>query len=159
MVSQAVGKISSSQGIAPMNPTKKTGLNVIWPNVLCGWTCENNHPSVYYGEIASGNWVMADPKCGIILRDSHDIRCFETEAAGLMNHFPCLVIRGICHYCDDYKNDIWQPYAAAMAAAYAKDLLRIIKPLDVENRRVVPEVLGDIRQDLDGLKASVKRGK
>ncbi|KAL4786822.1 purine and uridine phosphorylase [Aspergillus varians] len=103
---------------------------------------ENNHPSVHYGEIASGSSVMTDPQMRDKLRDSHDVRCFETEAAGLMDHFPCLIIRGICDYCDDHKNDIWQPYAAVVAAAYAKDLLRIIKPLDVENARVVLEVLG-----------------
>ena len=31
-----------------------------------------------------------------------------------------LVIRGICDYCDDKKNDAWQGYAAVAAAAYAR---------------------------------------
>ena len=48
------------------------------------------------------------------------------EAAGLMDSFPCLVIRGICDYADTHKNKEWQPYAAATAAAYAKELLRTI---------------------------------
>jgi nucleoside phosphorylase len=38
----------------------------------------------------------------------------------------CLVIRGICDYADSHKNKIWQPYAAAAAGAYAKELLFII---------------------------------
>jgi nucleoside phosphorylase len=42
------------------------------------------------------------------------------EAAGLMNHFPCLVIRGIRDYSDTHKNKEWQGYAAMAAAAYAK---------------------------------------
>ncbi|CAF9922088.1 hypothetical protein IMSHALPRED_005331 [Imshaugia aleurites] len=50
------------------------------------------------------------------------------EAAGLMDTFPCLVIRGICDYADSHKNDRWQPYAAATAAAYAKDLLLEMAP-------------------------------
>jgi nucleoside phosphorylase len=54
------------------------------------------------------------------------ILCFEMEAAGLMDHFPCLVIRGICDYCDSHKNKQWQEYAAATAAAYAKKLLSVI---------------------------------
>jgi nucleoside phosphorylase len=29
-----------------------------------------------------------------------DVLYFEMEAAGLMKHFPCLVIRGICNYSD-----------------------------------------------------------
>ncbi|KAL4893070.1 nucleoside phosphorylase domain-containing protein [Aspergillus ambiguus] len=48
------------------------------------------------------------------------IICFEMEAAGLMNTFPYLVIRGISDYADTHKNDDWQGYAAAAAAAYAK---------------------------------------
>lgn len=48
------------------------------------------------------------------------------EAAGLMNNFPCLVIRGICDYANSYKNKEWQPYAAGTAAAYAKELLLVI---------------------------------
>lgn len=49
------------------------------------------------------------------------------EAVGLMNHFLCMVIRGIRDYADPYKKKDWQGYAAMAAAAYAKDLLyRII---------------------------------
>ena len=33
--------------------------------------------------------------------------CVEMEAAGLMNDFPCIVIRGVCDYADSHKNDIW----------------------------------------------------
>jgi hypothetical protein len=49
--------------------------------------------------------------------------CFEIEAAGLINYFPCLIICGICDYADSYKNKEWQGYAAMVAAVYAKDLL------------------------------------
>jgi hypothetical protein len=48
-----------------------------------------------------------------------------------MNDFPCLVIRGICDYCDSHKNDKWQKYAAATAAAYAKELLNMMDVADV----------------------------
>ncbi|KAH0525890.1 hypothetical protein TsFJ059_009293 [Trichoderma semiorbis] len=58
--------------------------------------------------------------------NQHGIECFEMEAAGLMNNFQCLVIRGISDYADSHKNDIWKPYAAAIAAAYTKELLMII---------------------------------
>ncbi len=49
---------------------------------------------------------------------------FEMEAAGLMNEFPCLVIRGICDYADSHKNDDWQEYASTVAAAYAMSCSR-----------------------------------
>jgi hypothetical protein len=48
------------------------------------------------------------------------------EAAGLMNHFPCLVTRGICDYADSHKNKQWQGYAALAAAVYSKELLSAI---------------------------------
>ncbi|KAJ5909044.1 hypothetical protein N7495_001726 [Penicillium taxi] len=54
------------------------------------------------------------------------------EAAGLMNHFPCIVIRGICDYSDSHKNKEWQGYAAMVAAAYAKDLLLRVQPKRIE---------------------------
>ncbi|OJI97585.1 hypothetical protein ASPVEDRAFT_97965, partial [Aspergillus versicolor CBS 583.65] len=52
--------------------------------------------------------------------------CFEMEAVGLMDSFPCLVVRGILDYADSHKNDHWQGYAAATAAACAKELLEVI---------------------------------
>src|SRR5690606_36199559 len=31
--------------------------------------------------------------------------CVEMEPAGIMDCFPCLVIRGTCDYADSHKND------------------------------------------------------
>lgn len=50
-----------------------------------------------------------------------------------MDSFPCLVIRGICDYSDSHKNKIWQPYAAATAAAYAKALLLVIPGQEIHH--------------------------
>ena len=73
---------------------------------------------VHYGTIASGNQVIKDGVTRDMLSSElGGVLCFEMEAAGLMNDFPCLVIRGICDYADSHKNDQWQPYAAASAAA------------------------------------------
>lgn len=87
----------------------------------------HKYPMIHYGTMASGNKVI---KHGIT-RDSiaHDTgaACFEMEAAGLIDAgFPCLVVRGISDYADSHKNKQWQGYAAATAAAYAKELLSII---------------------------------
>lgn len=51
-----------------------------------------------------------------------NILCFEMEAAGALADFPCLVIRDISDYADSHKNDKWQGFAAAVAAAYARQL-------------------------------------
>jgi nucleoside phosphorylase len=83
----------------------------------------SSNPQVYYGLIASGNQVMKHGGTRDRLARELDILCFEMEAAGLIGGFPCLVIRGICDYSDSHKNRQWQEYAAATAAAYAKELL------------------------------------
>jgi len=58
------------------------------------------------------------------------VLCFEMEAAGLMNSFSCLVIRGICDYADTHKNKRWQPYAAAVAVACAKAVLLLVPTVE-----------------------------
>ncbi|KAL2844259.1 hypothetical protein BJX68DRAFT_277842 [Aspergillus pseudodeflectus] len=84
---------------------------------------DTTEPVIHYGLIASGNQVMKDAITRDRLKHDLDILCFEMEAAGLVNDFPCLVIRGISDYADSHKNDMWRYYAAATAAAYAKELL------------------------------------
>jgi nucleoside phosphorylase len=86
----------------------------------------SHHPCVHYGTIASGNQVIMDGVVRDQLAMEYDILCFEMEAAGLMNIFPCVVIRGISDYSDSHKNDRWKRYAAATAAAFGKELLRFI---------------------------------
>src|SRR6266702_2590586 len=70
------------------------------------------------------------------------VLCFEMEAAGLMNEFPCAVIRGICDYADSHKNKSWQPYAAATAAAATKELLLIIPAEEVAKTDVAGRITG-----------------
>jgi nucleoside phosphorylase len=92
-------------------------------------------PVVHYGTIASGSSLIKNGRQRDKLREKHGILCFEMEAAGLMNNFPCAVIRGICDYADSHKNKLWQPYAAATAAAYAKYLLSQIDPIEVPTKK------------------------
>jgi nucleoside phosphorylase len=97
---------------------------------------------VHYGTIASGNQVMRDGRTrDRVSKVLGGILCFEMEAAGLMNSFPCLVIRGICDYADSHKNKRWQAYAAGMAAACAKEVLSVIPPADVAKTCTVEETI------------------
>jgi nucleoside phosphorylase len=98
---------------------------------------------VHYGLIASGNQVVKNG----ILRDmlnqdlGGQVLCFEMEAAGLMNNFPCLVIRGICDYSDAHKNNVWQEHAAAVAGAFAKELLYHVQLSDIKGERAAAVIL------------------
>lgn len=86
-------------------------------------------PVIHYGLIASGNQVMKHGPTRDRLGREYGVLCFEMEAAGLMDSFKLLVIRGICDYADSHKNKHWQGYAAATAAAYAKELLESLQEL------------------------------
>jgi nucleoside phosphorylase len=106
---------------------------------------ERNPPDeikMHYSTILSGDRVMKSE----LTRDRisgrfHNALCFDMEAAGLMDIFPCLVIRGICDYSDSHKNKDWQEYAAATAAAYAREILltmaeRVVQGLERPTDRV-----------------------
>jgi nucleoside phosphorylase len=87
-----------------------------------------DRPFIHYGVIASGDRVMKNAKeRDMISKSSEGAICFEMEAAGLMNDFRCIVIRGISDYADSHRNDIWQAYAAAAAAGLAKELLSYLE--------------------------------
>lgn len=87
-------------------------------------------PMVHDGLIASADRLLKDAIVRDKLAREEEVLCFEMEAAGLMDHFPCLIIRGICDYADTHKNDRWQGYAAATAAAYAREPLEMIPLTD-----------------------------
>ncbi|KAN0073570.1 hypothetical protein V8E54_008790, partial [Elaphomyces granulatus] len=120
-------------------------------------------PVIHYGLIGSANQVMRHGVTREKLRQERGILCFEMEAAGLMDNFPCLVIRGICDYSDTHKNKNWQPYAAATAAAYAKELLRVIPPVQVDKTptaadaiKKFSEKMNTIGEDVDWIVSAQK---
>jgi nucleoside phosphorylase len=98
---------------------------------------------VHYGLIASGNQVIKDAAFRDTLNKDlgGHVLCVEMEAAGLVDNFPCIVIRGICDYGDSHKNKDWQEHAAAVAAAFAKELLEYVQPSDVDEERPVKDIL------------------
>ncbi|KAK8126836.1 uncharacterized protein PG998_002595 [Apiospora kogelbergensis] len=104
----------------------------------------DDNPKVHYGLIASANQLMKDATIRDRLAEEKGVLCFEMEAAGLMNQFKCLVVRGICDYSDSHKNDAWQGYAATAAAAYTKQLLNKIPPTKVADQRKLSELLTDV---------------
>ncbi|EXJ56758.1 hypothetical protein A1O7_07102 [Cladophialophora yegresii CBS 114405] len=115
---------------------------------------------VHYGLVASGNQVIKDAafRDKLNMDLGGNVLCIEMEAAGLMNNFPCLVIRGVCDYCDSHKNKAWQEHAAAVAAAFAKELLGFVQASDVEGERPVKDVLNDVKQDLRHVRELVEDG-
>ena len=94
----------------------------------------SDNPMMHYGAIASGNQVMRHGRTRTEVARQLDVICFEMEAAGLMDILPCLPIRGICDYSDSHKSKEWQRYAAATAAAYARELLEVLPVAESQAR-------------------------
>jgi nucleoside phosphorylase len=105
--------------------------------------CKHIEPEIHYGLIASGNSLVKNSGLRDWLGRELGVYCVEMEAAGLMDNFPCLVIRGICDYADSHKNKEWQGYAAAVAAAFAKELLLVVSVSSVESTSAARDILSD----------------
>jgi nucleoside phosphorylase len=116
-------------------------------------------PIIHYGIIASGNQVVKDSAVRDRLGKEFEAKCVEMEAAGLMDDFPCLVIRGVCDYADTHKNDVWHRYAATTAAAYAKEFLSIVPPQAVSQVSCALEVMSKSHQESpsDRIRRSIPR--
>lgn len=109
---------------------------------------DEDDPVIHYGLVASANQLIKDARIQDQFAREKEVLCFEIEAGGLMNHFPCLVIRGICDYSNTHKNKEWQGYAAMTAAAYAKDLLRRISPNKVEAEKKLSQLANNSKLSL-----------
>ncbi|KAJ5712951.1 uncharacterized protein N7483_010132 [Penicillium malachiteum] len=83
----------------------------------------HDEPVIHYGLIVSVNQVVKDSRRRDQLAQDLGVYCIEMEAAGLMNDFLCLVIRGIS------------------AAAYAKELLLVVPINQVDNTPTVRDTL------------------
>jgi hypothetical protein len=92
----------------------------------------NGRPRVHYGTIGSSNTLLKAPQVRDRLREMYAVKAIEMEGSGIAAATwlgaarGYLLIRGICDYCDSHKNDLWQPYAACAAAAYAAALIASI---------------------------------
>jgi nucleoside phosphorylase len=99
----------------------------------------NRHPGeprVFIGPIASANTLQKDPFKRDDLRKAFNVKAVEMESSGIadatwIQGVDYLVVRGICDYCDPKKNDLWQGYAAVVAAAYTRALLEMMSPSDL----------------------------
>ncbi|KAH7000854.1 Pfs, NACHT and ankyrin domain protein [Ilyonectria destructans] len=118
------------------------------PDCLFCATRMTDDPLIHYGAIASGNQVMRSGTVRDNIARRVDVICFEMEAAGLMDILPCLPIRGICDYSDSHKNKEWQRYAAAAAAAYARELLAVLPVAESRAKAAcVPKPHRDLSND------------
>lgn len=94
-----------------------------------------NQPRVHIGPIASANRLLKNPLQRDAIRDRFGVKAIEMEGSGIADdtwiyEVGYLVVRGICDYADANKNDMWQEYAAIVAAAYTRALLEVVPSLN-----------------------------
>ncbi|KAF4332224.1 ankyrin repeat-containing protein [Fusarium beomiforme] len=116
---------------------------------------QDRRTRIWYGPIGSGDKLMRNAYRRNELRDKYNIIGLEMEAAGTMNQIPVGVIRGVCGYGDEHKSKEWQPYAAAMAAAYGKALLSEI--LTDKSQERWQALVTESQNETDGRKRSYDR--
>ncbi|PKY05079.1 purine and uridine phosphorylase [Aspergillus campestris IBT 28561] len=109
---------------------------------------EGENLEIHYGMIASADRPMRDARVRDKLAAENDILCFDASTGGLMNYFPCLVIRGICDYSDSHESSEWEGFAAMAAAAYGKDLLCRIPASRVEAEKKLADILSGVHENV-----------
>lgn len=95
-----------------------------------------DEPRVFMGRIGSANVLLKNALRRDQLRDEFGLKAVEMEGSGIadaawLQSCGYLVVRGICDYADQVKNDTWQNYAALAAAAYAKLVLLQLPSKDI----------------------------
>ncbi|KAK6339372.1 hypothetical protein TWF718_008792 [Orbilia javanica] len=88
-----------------------------------GPTCEIQQPYVHIGTVGSGDTVMRSSQERDRIAKEDNIIAFEMEGAGVWDNLSCIIIKGVCDYCDSHKNKNWQDFASATAASAMKALL------------------------------------
>lgn len=111
-------------------------------------------PKIFTGTIASANRLLKNPLTRDALRDKFGVKAVEMEGSGIADatwyhEKGYLVVRGICDYCDENKNDEWQEYAAIAAAAYTRSLLESIPAKSFEYIPDIGHSKGQTSVDLE----------
>jgi nucleoside phosphorylase len=93
-----------------------------------------NLSRVHAGAIGTADTLQKSAIRRDDLRDRFKVRAIEMEASGMQTAAwaqgkDVFVVRGICDYCDEHKNDVWQNYAALVAAGYTRALVEAM-PLE-----------------------------
>jgi len=84
---------------------------------------EDQFPRIHFGAFSSADQVIRSSMHGDAMNAADGVIGFEMEGAGVWDNFPTVIIKGVCDYADSHKNNKFQSYAAASAAACSKAFL------------------------------------
>ncbi|KAL4874981.1 hypothetical protein BJY04DRAFT_172372 [Aspergillus karnatakaensis] len=114
---------------APIEPEGSGSIHCDTDRIQSWHPREVQDPVVHYGLIATSQHTTRHGATRDKSAGKHDVLSFETEATGRTDSVEYLIIRGICDYTDLHRSKHWHAYAAAAAAAYAKEVLSFIPPV------------------------------
>lgn len=97
-----------------------------------GESIKEGVPNIHYGQIGSGRHVTKYDSTKLDFAHRYNISCFDAEYDQVLESIvgnrkdSFLFIRGISDYGDGTRNKEWQPYAALVAAAMMKTIIKLI---------------------------------
>ncbi|KAL5085404.1 hypothetical protein Trisim1_010631 [Trichoderma cf. simile WF8] len=80
-------------------------------------------PTIHFGEIASDDIMVRDGLERDKISNHQGAIAFDMNTFCDWKNLSCIFIKGVCDYADGHKDDSWQNFAAATAAAATKAFL------------------------------------
>ncbi|KAF3906775.1 hypothetical protein AA313_de0206367 [Arthrobotrys entomopaga] len=87
-------------------------------------------PRVHFSLLASGAEIIENAV--ELQKDSEDTLCTKTEVASISKDLQCIIVRGIHDDSDSQKDNRLRKHAAAVAAAFAKEMLVSLPPTKIK---------------------------
>ncbi|KAL4778109.1 hypothetical protein BJX76DRAFT_363045 [Aspergillus varians] len=91
-------------------------------------------PAVHYGTVASGGQHVGHVMSREAIERYANPLAIQVGAVYMMDHVAPLVITGVADYADSHVNDHWRKYAAATAAACARNAVLHFDPMGCVTR-------------------------
>ncbi|KAL6810607.1 WD40-repeat-containing domain protein [Trichoderma camerunense] len=108
---------------------------------------ESQTPSIFIGRFGSSDTVIKSGKRRDEIAKHYGVIAFETEAAGVWDELPCIIVKGISNYADGHGNKHWQDFAAATAACVAKALVERYTKTDKTFRTQIEQQMKELMEN------------
>lgn len=108
---------------------------------------ESQTPSIFIGRFGSSGTVVKSGKHRDEIAKHYDVIAFETEAAGVWDELPCIIVKGVSNYADGHGNKHWQDFAAATAACVAKALMERYTKTDKTFRTQIQQQMKELMEN------------
>ncbi|KAJ4860159.1 WD domain, g-beta repeat domain-containing protein [Trichoderma breve] len=113
---------------------------------------ESQTPSIFIGRFGSSGTVVKSGKHRDEIAKHYGVLAFETEAAGVWDELPCIIVKGVSNYADGHGSKHWQDFAAATAACVAKALVEQYPKTDKTFRAQIEQQMKELMENTESNK-------